>query len=238
MQTIATEQTINVFLVDDHKCVLWGLEKLVTGEQPRMRVAGKASSRIEAMAGIRDTAPNVILLDLDLGGTSSLEFLPELLQQSAAQVLILTGSRDSAALERAVAMGASGIVLKNEAADVLIRAIEHVYQGELWVERGTMTRVLGSFTRRNNEDPDASRIESLTPKEQQIVSAIVRQRGAKSEVIAASLYMSEHTLRNHLTAIYRKLDLKNRLELVMFALEHDLAREPAAGREARIRHIH
>lgn len=229
MQATSSDLPIGVFLVDDHKCVLWGLEKLVDGEQPRMRVAGKASSRAEAIAGVRETAPNVVLLDLDLGGTSSLEFLPELVQQSALQVLILTGTRDPALLERAVALGASGIVLKNEPAEVLIRAIEHVHQGELWVERGLMTRVLGSFTRRSEEDPETTRIESLTPKEHQIVCAIVQQRGANSESIAARLFMSEHTLRNHLTAIYRKLDLKNRLELVMFALEHDLAKAASAS---------
>lgn len=229
MQAISSDLPIRVFLVDDHKCVLWGLEKLVDGEQPRMRVAGKAGNRAEALAGVRETAPNVVLLDLDLGGDCSLEFLPELVQQSAVQVLILTGTRDHALLERAVALGASGIILKNEPADVLIRAIECVHRGELWVERGIMTRVLGSFTRHSEENPETIMIESLTPKEHQIVCEIVQQRGAKSEAIAARLFMSEHTLRNHLTAIYRKLDLRNRLELVMFALEHDLAKAASAS---------
>lgn len=224
MESTSSDLPIKVFLVDDHKCVLWGLEKLVDGEQPRMRVAGKASSRAEAITGVRETTPDVVLLDLDLGGVSSLEFLPELVQQSALQVLILTGTHDHTVLERAVAQGASGIVLKNEPAEVLIRAIERVHQGELWVERGIMTRVLGSFTRRGEEDSATTRIESLTSKEHQIVCAIVQQRGAKSVAIAARLFMSEHTLRNHLTAIYRKLDLSNRLELVMFAMEHDLAK--------------
>lgn len=238
MQSILSEQPISVFLVDDHKCVLWGLEKLVDGEQPRMRVVGKASSRAEAIAGVRETAPDVVLLDLDLGGAGSLEFLPELLQQSAAQVLILTGTRDPAMLERAIALGARGIVLKNEPAEVLLRAIERVHRGELWVERGLMTRVLGSFTRRREEDPAASRIGSLTPKEHQIVCTIVQQRGAKGEAIAARLFMSEHTLRNHLTAIYRKLDLKNRLDLVMFALEHDLAKASSSKHPSEVHPMH
>lgn len=221
MPQTSGEQPIGVFLVDDHRCVLWGLEKLVAGEQPRMRVAGKASSGHEARAGIAAAMPDVVLLDLDLGGVSSLDFLPELMEQSAAQFLILTGTRDTTQHERAVALGARGIVRKEEAADVLIRAIENVHRGELWLDRATMARVLGAITR----PPRAAGggfIEPLTPKEKQIVAAIVAQRGAKGDVIAAGLHMSGHTLRNHLTTIYRKLDVKNRLELVMVALEKKL----------------
>ena len=95
---------IEVFLVDDHKCILWGLEKLVTGEHPRMRVAGKASSRADALLGIIQTAPNVVVLDLDLGSDNSLEFLPELLQKTSARILILTGARDQSMLDRAVTL--------------------------------------------------------------------------------------------------------------------------------------
>lgn len=237
MQTTTSQQTIDVFLIDDHKCVLWGLEKLVASEQPRMRVAGKASSRAEALTGVVAAAPNVVLLDLDLNGSCSLEFLPELLARSGAQVLVLTGSRDNATLERAVALGARGIVRKDEPADVLIEAIERVHHGDLWLDRATVARVLSSMTRGPQYDPKAKFVEPLTPKERQIVAAIVEQRGTKGDAIAADLHMSGHTLRNHLTTIYRKLDVRNRLELVMYALENDLGGAPAAASE-RGRRMH
>jgi DNA-binding NarL/FixJ family response regulator len=218
-----TEPAIGVFLVDDHHCVLWGLEKLVAGEQPRMRVSGKAGNRDEAMAGIARSKPDVVVLDLDLGNSSSLDFLPDLLALSEAQVLVLTGARENALLERAIALGARGIVRKEEAADVLIKAIESVHRGGLWLDQAAVARVLGAMTRPPRPDPNARVVEPLTPKERQIVAAIVARRGTKGDVIADELHMSGHTLRNHLTTIYRKLDVKNRLELVMVALERGLA---------------
>src|SRR5438445_13101079 len=96
------EQTINVMLVDDHKCILWGLEKLIENEHPRMHVVAKAHNRAEAIAGARDIHPDVILLDLDLNGDSSLDFLPELRKNDDVHVLILTGRSDSSMHQLAV----------------------------------------------------------------------------------------------------------------------------------------
>lgn len=221
---------IGVFLVDDHQCVLWGLEKLVDGEAPRMRVAGKASSREAALSGVAAASPDVVLLDLDLGGASSLDFLPELLGRSAAQVLVLTGARDAALLERAVALGARGIVGKEEVAETLIDAIECVHRGELRIDRSLLARALGAMTRPVHTDARGRMVEPLTPKERQIVATIVARRGIKGDVVAADLHMSGHTLRNHLTTIYRKLDVRNRVELVMYAMENGLAASADAER--------
>lgn len=223
-----TADTIDVFLVDDHKCVVWGLERLIGGEQPRMRVAGKAHNRRDALAGVRAARPDVILLDLDLGADNGLDLLPDLAAGKAA-VIVLTGSRDGNALARAVSLGARGIVAKNEPADILLRAIDRVHHGELWLERATMTRMLDTL--KHGRDADAD-LDALTPKERRIVAAVVEHRGANSREIAARLFISDHTLRNHLTTIYRKLDVRNRVELVMHAVEHGLGR-PEAARPAR-----
>lgn len=220
-----TADTIDVFLVDDHKCVVWGLERLIAGEQPRMRVAGKAHNRRDALAGARAARPDVILLDLDLGVDNGLDLLPELAAGKAA-VIVLTGSRDGNALARAVSLGARGIVAKNEPADILLRAIDRVHHGELWLERATMTRMLDTL--KHGRDADAG-LDALTPKERRIVAAVVEHRGANSREIAARLFISDHTLRNHLTTIYRKLDVRNRVELVMHAIERGLAKPGAAS---------
>lgn len=226
---------IGVYLVDDHKCLVWGLERLVAGEQPRMRVAGKAHNRRDALEGVRLAAPDVVLLDLDLGGHSSLDFLPELIGLTTARIIVLTGNRDTEVLAHAVALGARGVVLKDEPADILVKAIDCVHRGELWLERATMTRMLDRLKPRDGASPAEG--EALTPKERRIVAAVVERRGANSKAIAAGLFISDHTLRNHLTTIYRKLDVRNRVELVMYAMENGLAKADAAsGARAPLAH--
>ena len=225
MQVECMERTIQVFVVEDHKCVMWGLEKLVESERPRMCLVGRAHGRQEALEGAVLLRPDVILLDLDLNGDSSLEFLPRLLQAGDARVLILTGCRDQAIWARAMMLGARGIVRKDESADVLVKAILRVAAGELWLDRTMTGRVFSAFTgdAKDAMDADARLIASLTPKERQIIGELCHQRGANSNAIASRLCMSEHTLRNHLTSIYGKLGVKNRVGLVMYALEHELA---------------
>ena len=217
---------IRVLLVDDHKTMLWGLERLIDGEQPRMQVMGKASNKTEVFAFLKFSKPDIVLLDVDLNGDNSLDFLEELLQESQARVLVLTASQDPLVHQRAIIKGASGVVLKSENAEVILRAIQYVHDGELWYDRAATSRLLRSlnapvptFSKATN----LGRIATLTPKERQVVIAMALIPGARNKVVAERLCMSEHTLRNHLTGIYAKLDLENRLELCMFAIEHKLA---------------
>ena len=216
---------IRVLLVDDHKIMLWGLEHLIEGEKPYMQVIGKASNKIEVFAFLKLSKPDVILMDIDLNGENSLDFLEELLQESQARVLVLTESQDPVVHQRAIINGASGIVLKSENADVILRAIKYVHAGELWFDRAATSRLLRSL---NAPVPTFSKatqlgkIATLTPKERQVISAMAITPGARNKAIAVRLCISEHTLRNHLTGIYAKLDLENRLELCMYAIEHKL----------------
>ena len=217
---------IRVLLVDDHKTMLWGLERLIESENPRMQVIGKATNKAEIFAILKLSKPDVILLDLDLNGENSLDFLEELLQESQARVLVFTGSQDPVVHQRAIINGASGVVLKNENADVILRAIKYVHAGELWFDRAATSRLLRSLNApvtTFNKASQHNKIAALTPKERQVITAMALIPGARNKVVADRLCMSEHTLRNHLTGIYAKLDLENRLELCMFAIEHKLS---------------
>ena len=216
---------IRILLVDDHKSMLWGLERLIESENPRMQVIGKATNKIEVFAFLKLSKPDIVLLDLDLNGENSLDFLEELLQESQARVLVLTASQDPVVHQRAIINGASGVVIKSENADVILRAIKYVHAGELWFDRAATSRLLRSLNApvpTFSKATQLSKIATLTPKERQVISAMAIIPGARNKAVADRLCMSEHTLRNHLTGIYAKLDLENRLELCMFAIEHKL----------------
>jgi two-component system, NarL family, nitrate/nitrite response regulator NarL len=114
---------------------------------------------------------------------------------------------------------------------VILRAIERVCQGEIWLDRASTATVLQRLTVRNAKvDPEAGKIATLTPRERQIVTALVGERGGGNKALAAKLFLSEHTLRNHLTSIYSKLEVRNRLELYMYAVENGIASEAGPTR--------
>lgn len=224
------DDPIRVFLVDDHMTTLWGLQRLIESAAPRMQLAGAASCRAEMLARVQDARPDVIVLDIDLGGENSLDALPDLLRVSDAQVLILTGMRDAGMHERAVLQGARGVVQKEASAETLLQAIDKVCAGEVWLDPALLGKVLGSLTNPRHRvelNLNAQKIASLTARELEIVAAVVRNKGARNKVIAEHLRMSEHTLRNHISAIYDKLGVNGRLELFLYATEHGLHRHTA-----------
>lgn len=222
---------IRVMLVDDHEMMLWGLGKLIEGERPRMEVVGTAKSGREALAKVEHLRPDVVLLDLDLDGKSALDLLPDLLSNAVSRVLILTGSRESATLDMAIVRGARGVLHKDAAVNLVLKAIEKIDAGELWLERETLGRVFGGFmdstsARKPKPDPEEEKIARLTSRERNVIRTVVDGNGTLNRTLASQLFISEHTMRNHLTSIYQKLGLSNRLELYVYALRHGLQNLP------------
>lgn len=220
--------SIGVMLVEDHKTMLWGLQRLIEDGNTGMRVVATATSATEALLKLAGCIPDIVLLDLDLDGSCSLDLLPALLANSVTKVLIFTGSRDQLLLDRAVRAGVRGVLRKDACADALLKAIMKVHGGELWIEHATMTRLLGELTLSaapRKQDSEGAKHAALTAREHQIISAVVAGNGALNRALAESLFISEHTLRNHLVSIYRKLGVKNRLELYVYAIRHHLAEE-------------
>ncbi|HEY3037523.1 MAG TPA: response regulator transcription factor [Pyrinomonadaceae bacterium] len=216
---------LRIMIVDDHLMVRAGLRMLL--EDAGMEVVAMAGNRGEALDLAAREEPDMILLDLDLGREDGLSFLPELREAAKnARVLILTGRKDPEAHRRAVQLGAMGVVLKDQAAEILIKAIEKVYAGEVWLDRATMGNLLNEMTRKrsDNGDPDEARINSLTGREHQVIALIAE--GLKNKQIAGRLFISETTVTHHLSSIFSKLEVSDRLELVIYAFGHNLARLP------------
>ena len=221
-----TENPIRILLVDDHQSFLWGLVKLIESDGAGMKVIGTASNMPEAIVIAEREQPDVILLDIDLNGVSSLESMSALLKITKSSVLILTGLRDIEIRDRAMLSGARGVVQKEAPAELILKAIKCVNRGEIWLDRVSTGRI---FTKLLNPlvgeaSLEAARIGSLTPREREIIDVIITHGRSTNKEIAGHLNLSEHTLRNHLSSIYSKLEVENRLELAMYALKHGLGK--------------
>ena len=219
-----SQNPIRILLIDDHQSFVWGMVKLIESDSPNMEVIGTASDIAEALAILEREQPDVILLDIDLNGVNSLDSMPLLRNATSAMVLILTGMRDAETHERAVLAGARGVVQKEVSAEMILKAIRKVHEGEIWLDRLTTGRIFSKLLDHsaNQVSPEAAKIESLTSREREIINVMVNQGHSTNKQIAAHLNMSEHTLRNHLSSIYSKLEVENRLGLVMYAVKHHI----------------
>jgi two-component system, NarL family, nitrate/nitrite response regulator NarL len=223
--TASSENPIRILLIDDHQSFLWGMVKLIESDGPPMTVIGTASDISEALVIAQREQPDIILLDIDLHGENSLDSMPLLREVTSAVVLILTGVRDSETHDRAVLSGARGVVQKEESPANILKAIRKVYEGEIWLDRAATGRVFSKLMNHSNNpiSPEATRIASLTSREREIIDVIIKQGRSTNKQIALHLNMSEHTLRNHLSSIYSKLGVENRLELAMYAVKHRIS---------------
>jgi DNA-binding NarL/FixJ family response regulator len=223
---MADKEIIRVAIIDDHAIVRAGLRMLIEASG-RMAVVGEAGNREEAFAVVARGQTDIIVLDLDIGGESSLEFIGDLLRSAGdARALVLTGLRDAEAHRRAIALGAMGVVLKEKAPGVLIKAIEKVHSGEIWLDRSATAAVLAEMARLHSkrDDPEAAHIARLTERESQIVPLVCQ--GLRNKQIAEALCISEATVRNHLTSILSKLNLTDRFDLALYSFRHGLAKPP------------
>jgi two-component system nitrate/nitrite response regulator NarL len=214
---------IGVLIIDDHLVVRTALRALLE-KQPGMVVVGEASNKNEAVALASREQPEIVVLDLCLKEENGLDLIPELLAAAEeSKIIILTGVTDPEEHQKAIRQGAMGVVSKEVSADLLIKAIERVHAGELWLNRH-MTATLVKELRRERASvpsaPEEDATTQLTCREREIIGLI--GEGLKNKQIAGRLCISEATVRHHLTSILRKLEVSDRLELLIFAYRHNL----------------
>jgi DNA-binding NarL/FixJ family response regulator len=218
---------IRVMLVEDDELTRLGLQTQIK-KDPLLEVVCEAANRKDAVRLAADKQPDIILLDLNLGSESGLEFLPELISAApSARTIVVTGVLDLEAHQRAISHGAMGLVLKQDAVEHMARAVKQVYNGDVWFNRSMMLKVIERMAQSNapkKPDPEAAKIKTLTAREREVVDLV--GEGLKNKAIADRLYISETTVRHHLTSIFAKLEVSDRLELVIYAYKYGLATLP------------
>jgi two-component system, NarL family, nitrate/nitrite response regulator NarL len=217
---------IRIMIVDDHAVIRTGLRMLIEQDQT-MTVVAMAGTQAEALRLAESERPDIIVLDLVLGEEDGLAFLPELCKLSpTSRVLVLTGLQTSESHRAAIRRGAMGIVLKQQAADLLLKAISKVHGGEVWIDRSMMGSVLEDVRNEKREETDleAGKISSLTRRERDVVALV--SEGLKNKQIGERLFISETTVTHHLSSIYSKLGVSDRLELVIYAFANKITHTP------------
>jgi two-component system, NarL family, nitrate/nitrite response regulator NarL len=216
------DDRIRVMLVDAHRMVLCGLQRLIDDEKPGLEVVATASDIARAIELAVAAKPDVVLVDVELATEKNGSLVPSLINGRDTRVLVLSGARDDKH-ELAILRGACGVVRKDDTPEQLIKAIRKVHEGQLWLDRSTTGRLFVELSRQKSRaanDPAKRKLASLTEREHDVVRSLVKQPGADNKTLANTLHIGEHTLRNHLSRIYDKLGVPNRLELYVFVQRH------------------
>jgi len=212
---------VRIVIADDHAIFRDALQALLEAEKD-FRVIGSVGDGRAAVSLVRELRPDVLLLDVAMPHVDGLEALRQISEAgSPTRVILLSGAIEKADIVTAIQLGARGLVLKESGAAVLLKGIRGVMSGQYWIGReavSNLLEVLRSLISRGGNGP---RNEfGLTAREIEIVGAVVAAYGNKE--IAQRFQISEKTVKHHLTNIFDKLGVSNRLELALLAVHHRL----------------
>ena len=225
-----TDQPIRVLLVDDQELFRSGVAVTV-GAEPDLEVVGQAANGHEAVRLVEETRPDVVLMDIRMPELDGVEatrqiFAPALASRRhrPVRVIVLTTFNLDDRAATAIRYGASGFLLKDTSPASLTAAIRTVHSGTAVIGPGDLGALLDKTTRA--QSPLPPEYATLTDKEREIVQEIAS--GRNNAEIATALYLSESTIKSHVGSVLRKLDLRDRVQVVVFAYEHGLVPEREA----------
>ncbi len=221
---------IRILIADDHPILRDGLRKLLDAEAG-FSVIGESADGTEAVKVARQLEPDVLLLDLAMPRSSGLEALRELeTSQRPARTILLVETIEKDQLIQALQLGARGIVPKNSTTQLLVKAIRCVMAGQYWLDGECVCDVVRALRDLwpHHAEKSPKKTFGLTARELEIVETVVA--GYVNKDIAEKFSISQHTVKHHLTNIFDKLGVSNRLEVALFAVHHHLVKEENAPR--------
>lgn len=215
--------TIRLAIADDFPVFRIGLRKLFEPETDIVIVA-EAGNGMEALLVLEKFQPDVLLLDLKMPVMDGLDVLNEIAKRKlrTRAVLMMTNTDREKAV-RAVRLGARGIVFKDADPGLLVKSVRKVHQGEVWIDNPILSQALETLVSKPTQPAvPGERRDKLSSREMEVVRCVAL--GLRNKEVADKLGVSEATVKNHLTSIYAKLGVSDRLELILYAIHHRLVR--------------
>jgi DNA-binding NarL/FixJ family response regulator len=212
--------TIQVILADDQPLVRAGLRMLIE-QTPDIDVAGEAGTGAEAVQLVRDTGPDVVVMDIRMPGMDGIE-ATQLITAGGmrARVLMLTTFDDDDYVYGALRAGASGFLVKDMALEDILTAIRVVAAGDAIIAPGVTRRLIAQFASEPRPDPKPRELTGITDREREVLRLV--GLGMSNAEIAASLYITAGTAKTHVARLLAKLGARDRVQLVITAYEAGL----------------
>ena len=208
---------IRVLIADDHKMVREGLRRILEFDG-EIQVIDEADNGEECIKKIRSSKPDIVLLDINMPVMNGIEALQEIRKKKLkTKVIILTVHNEIEYLLRAVDIGIDGYVLKDSDAHELIRAVTSVYEGDKFIQPSLIQLLNSKLIAR---DLDAERLEQLSKREIEVLKLVAV--GMFNKEIGVELGISERTVKNHLSSIFKKIDSSDRTQAAVFAIRNGL----------------
>lgn len=210
---------IRIVTADDHPIFRDGLRRLLDVD-PGFQVVGEAGSGHEAIRLVNELTPDVLLLDYGLPDMSGIDVLRALAPVSSpVKTVLLTAGIDRPEVVEALHLGARGLMIKTSVTALLYKCLRAVAAGEYWFGRDRLPDFVEAI-RQFDTPAEPTPMQKLTMRELEIIAAVVN--GATNRDVSRQFGLSEQTVKNHLSNIYDKIGVSNRLELALFATHHKL----------------
>jgi len=210
---------ISVLIADDHALIREGIKQILELEED-IHVVGEANNGEEAFELASKLEPDIILLDINMPKTNGIEALRRFKDMGiTSKVIILTIHEDREYILKTLKLGANGYMLKDSSANSLIEGIRRVAKGENYIQ-SSVADLVSASSDDSMEDKSIEQINSLTNREYEVLMLIAE--GLNNKDIAERLYISEKTVKNHVSNIFKKLELNDRVQAAIFAYKNNI----------------